>query len=274
MGRKIEVLNQLFAKFVHIKRDSPRTRVERKRVIRAVFEDLTKVRMLPENAYRLAEPHVMAVVEYWKSQNIKQSTIINRVGVLRRVSELGQFQWKIPENSALGLQKPIKPNPTLPPLEKIMSTPFHLLVKLMVRLQITFGMTKVEVMRQIPRIVNGGVMVDRGAAEHHSVDRLIPILKVEQQQLFEVWLKATEMRSNLLGILPKADLGALYRADFKYHGLNPNLPLHHYYALQRYEELKQTKEDATAIDIVCKEMGFSARRLFLKILAAEKRRRS
>ena len=92
MGRKFDLKKEALHYLSEIKRGSRVSQQERRRMIIAVIEDLAEIHELPPRLSSLSEVQIVKLVNHWLQQGIAQSTISNRLGAIRRLSDLSSIK--------------------------------------------------------------------------------------------------------------------------------------------------------------------------------------
>lgn len=191
--------------------------------------------------YNLKSKHIVAIVDAWKSENISNGTLKNRLSVIRRLSNLINKPEIVHSNQELGIGNrvyiPVK-NKALynPKLEKIS----HPYLRVSLELQRVFGLRREESLKIKPHMADSGNELKLQPSWcKGGRGRNVPILTEEQRYWLE---KAKEIAGKFGNSLIPPDKNYiqhryLYDKQTTREGLKNLHGLRHAYAQRRYKEL-------------------------------------
>lgn len=191
--------------------------------------------------FNLKSKHIAAIVDAWKSENISNGTLKNRLSVIRRLSHLINKPEIVSSNKGLGISNriyvPVK-NKALhhPNFEKIM----HPYLRVSLELQRVFGLRREESLKIKPHLADGGNELKLHASWcKGGRSRVVPIQTEEQRYWLE---KAKEIAGKFGNSLIPPDKNYiqhryLYDKQVIRAGLKNLHGLRHAYAQKQYKEL-------------------------------------
>lgn len=197
----------------------------------------------------LKPKHVVALVEYWKKENISIGTVKNRMAHLRWWAEkIGKLDMIAEKNSAYNIDKRnyvtnISKAKELPidALDKI--TDVHVRVSL--QLQAAFGLRREECLKFVPSFADkGDRIILKGSWCKGGQQREIPIKNDLQRRILELSHKVAGRGSMIPPKLSYIQQVHRYSEQCQKAGLSKMHGLRHSYAQTRYEELTGWKAPA------------------------------
>lgn len=253
------------------------TQADRQKILNRFAEDLVSLGYGLKHIQGLKTKHIQAITEYWKSQQLANATIKNRLAALRYLAGKINKNNLVPSNDSLKIEARSyipKKNRALvnPDFSKI--TNEYIYVSL--QLQRVFGLRREESLKIKPFVADrGGHLYLQPSWCKGGRERVIPIRTAEQREWLEKAKALAKNEKNSLIPEGKSYIQHRYiydkqvqRGDLRnLHGLR------HAYAQQRYKELtgweapinggptsKQLTKEQKAIDyqarmILTEELG-------------------
>lgn len=154
---------------------SHRDKKYRRFVIQNMIEELFILGEIPSTWNALSTKHLQQLIQYWHKKKLKPSTMMNRMTIIRGfLHDIGNKEINT-DNKNLGItrklssKKPLKKSPT------IWQKPTDPVVRVLLALQIHFGLTLSEAMRLLPEIhVQGDKLWLTREITFNSRDRIVP----------------------------------------------------------------------------------------------------
>lgn len=234
-----------------VRTGSPRTRNSHEDIIRQAIKVLYRLKKPFNTIHEINNIHIDALISHWKTLKLKNSTIGNRLAVLRNYLFLAKHEkCFIPSNAELGFSRK---NPLLkeqPIPENIGIKLNHPLSRLMVNLQIHFGLTKNEAIKFGIQLYNNQSLLISKRVSHSHQDRMLIVRTEEQKNLMEVLALELGEYFSLSEKYDQKMLINLYNAELYFLGYSINAAFRAIYAKQEYQYLTtvegKTKHEAIA----------------------------
>ena len=264
MSRKFNLKQECCRLLQKHKQGSLTTIQEKQRVMNSIIEDLATLKQLPALFQQLSAKNIESLVSHWRNKELSTATIGNKLGVLRSFNRLSSFNLDIPSNKNLNSIK-ASPTPSKKPVpENYLDKIYHPITRVIIELQIQFGITKLEAIHLQPynTHIDDNLFINRSIA-HNKRDRVIPLVSKVQTHCLHNRITVAQESSLFDNVASKTLIGKLYQAECQHADIDPKTPFRKCYALQRIITLKQTMNESDALFALCSEMGFSApRKLF------------
>jgi hypothetical protein len=241
---------------------SPSTRRAYNRVIRSMIKDLYRLGK-PFHSIKETRPDIFVeLVAYWRTKNLKISTMSNRIAILRKYLAQVQHAIQPPNNKALGLVYTKKNDVTDTPVCKaFVNEVDNKLVKIILRLQIYFGLTRNEAIQFDITSVDSEqqYLIIRKKYAHNSIDRLIPIYSFGQKDILQQLQVLLGNAYRLADLVDTRIIYYLYYGELGLGGYKTHAPFRKLYINTRYQSLAQinANSDITILKQIAKEMGLS-----------------
>jgi integrase len=190
----------------------------------------------------LKPKHVVALVEYWKKENITVGTLKNRMAHLRWWAEkIGKLDMIADKNSAYNIDN----RNYVTNISKAKELPIEALdkitdinVRVSLQLQAAFGLRREECLKFQPSFADkGNSIVLKSSWCKGGKQREIPITNQLQRQVLELAHKVAGRGSMIPSKLSYIQQVHRYSAECQKAGLSKMHGLRHAYAQTRYEEL-------------------------------------
>jgi hypothetical protein len=267
MGRKFNLQKKCLNILERRKEGSKSTKLERRRIMNSIINDLDCIRRLPSDIKLLNPTDIECLVKFWKSKNITVATICNKLGVFRHFSKLANLNIQIPSNKELGSIKPTLAKTGIRIPENYEQLIFHPITISVIMLQKSFGLTKLEAMRlnPIPSSNNNTLLIERSIAHNHK-DRTVPILTEDQTCALTERELLIRDRGLAKWEISVPLINNLYIAECFHADISPKTPFRRIYAHERLKTLTNEQCEKVALLTLSKEMGLSETRKLLSIM--------
>ncbi len=260
MSRKSILIKQCQSYTMGNRRGSPRMRRERKRVLYALVNDLIYLGIAPPSFEKLNITILQSLVDFWQSKSLSTITISNRIGILRKFVQSTYVDTIFPDNAELGiLYKPRVTNqPRLAlPIIAIYENINSPITKLIIDLQINFGLTKMEAIRM--NLMNAGknvnkIYIDRKIAWNNH-DRYIPICTKKQRLILNTHKELLGSHDCIAKIATEQEVSIYYKIDCALKKIPHDFPYRSHYAKYRFNCLSKTLAENVTINRLKNELG-------------------
>lgn len=241
-------------------RGSHRDKKYRHFVIHKVIHDLFKLELLPGKWHGLNQKHIRALVLHWKKKNIKPTTMMKYMTVVRYF--LTSINHSIPEidNQSLGIVRSKPLAKQTPCLSTILEKLSHPIARVIFQLQSGFGLTFSEITRLIPdlHIREHSLWITRDIAFNHQ-DRVIPLRHHDQLDILQSFASHTERHHNLISAHGYHAILHIYRTSMKKAGCSSLKSYRYLYATHQHHHLLQAFSNHETSRMVMREMGLKSR---------------
>jgi len=228
-------------------RDGSRaTQYARKRIVMLFAQNLQAAGVRNKRLTNLKHKDFTRVIQSWKSENLSDSTLKNRVGALRWVAEkIGKPHLVAKENQALGLGPRIataaQPKARIL-VDQTLRQITHESVRHSLRLQAAFGLRREEAMKIQPKWADrGDKLVLKASWTKGGRPREVPIRTLAQRAI----LDAAKAFAGHGSLIPPTKTYREHVNTWEYQtkrvGLSKTHGLRHAYAQNRYIDLTGRK---------------------------------
>jgi hypothetical protein len=259
MSRKSGLMQFLNQRYQHHREGNPLLRKRRFAVMCGVTDDLANIKQLPKSWYSLTEENIRNLVGHWVNQAINNSTIMNRLSVLRHFYTCIQLSHIVPSNVALNIKK-LHNNNASDLSFKLLDHINLPIIKIILGFEIHFGMRKKEILKLISNlnIFTAYIHVSRNIA-FNGKERHLPIITTEQKKIITEWNQHVPVDTSLLQIYSYYTLIEMYQYELKRLSLKSNVYHRTHYIKTRYHQLSQEKPKHVALAHIQQELGLSNR---------------
>lgn len=241
-------------------RGSPRDKKQRHYVIHKMIDDLFTLGETPPKWQNLSLSQIQQLIQFWQKRKIKPATQLKHMTVIRQFLESMGHQGIPLNNKGLGIARRTiqKRKVIVPPdIWQQISIP---IARLLLGLQIHFGLTLSEAMRIVPdiHIQNNSLWLTREIT-FNSLDRLIPVRTEPQQQILHELKQLTSGNSNII-TSHKYNVVRLHYGDAMQSLKLPSLKAYRYlYAQQLHQQLAPQIKPYQLSLLIMEEMGLKSR---------------
>ena len=239
---------------------SHRDKKYRRFIIHQLIEDLFIIGDVPPNWHRLTTEHLQKLVKHWHKKNIKSSTLMNHMTVIRQFLQNMDSDAYKSDNRSLGIvrKKLLKKIPkNSPDLWLNIHDPS---ARILLGLQIHFGLTLSEAMRILPDI---HVQEDRlwltREITFNSQDRVIPLRSEIQERIIHEFNELTQRKNNLISVQGYQALCFSWRKSLQAINLSPYKSYRYHYAQQVHSKLSPILGHYELSLLIMAEMGLKSR---------------
>ena len=249
--------------FSDYKTGSPRTRQTHYFVIKIVIKDLFYLKYFFDSFKAISFDHISVLISHWKKRSLSSVTISSRVSILRKYLALINHDIGLPTNSELGLsrKKVTKKIESSLDATQLFETIKHPLTRLILKLQIYFGLTKEEASRFRIQLYQGGdnLLYVSKSVSYNNQDRLLHIYWPEQEIILKELADEISLKLSLAEKYNKAALMNLYHAELTLSGVSSKTSFRENYARSMFDYLvhQQLLSKDDAIAQIADEMGLS-----------------
>lgn len=241
-------------------RGSYRDKMYRRFVIQKMVDDLFILGKIPPKWHALTQTHLQQLVCHWQKKKMKPATIMKYMTVIRWFLQTIGHALPDIDNQSLGLSRlvPLKKKASVTPDGvQSLSNP---IAKVLLNLQIHFGLTLSEAMRLVPdiHIQDQTLWITREIASN-SQDRIIPLRSKEQEVILQKLLVITEPSHSLIASQGYDAVRHAYRKGMAILKLPPRKSYRYLYAQTLYRQLSPLLRHYELILLLMREMGLQSR---------------
>ncbi len=265
----IKPLRESSAVYNNVRLGAPSTRHTHESIIRKLIKELYSMKMPINSIQELESSHVNALINYWGNKKLSKSTIGNRLSVLRKYLKLTKVEINFSSNHDLGLSRKTVSysnnlEKTFSLSENIIDRTQHHLTRLLLSMQIYFGLTKLEAIHLSPQVYQERkkILFIPKAIAHNNKDRFIAIKNAVQETIISNLLNEIGAKLSLADKFDKDVLLGLFNAEISLLQLSPKTPFRAIYARNTYQSLLNQEKlpQKKAIEVIAEEMGMSKRK--------------
>lgn len=241
-------------------RGSHRDKTYRRFVIHNTINTFFVVGDVPPKWYALQQSHMKKLIAYWKDKGISHATIMKYMTVLRQfLTAIGHYPIEI-DNKSLGLYREQSSKKSIAIPHEITSKITNTIAKLLMHLQIDFGLTLSESMRLIPdiHIQQNTLWITREMA-FNSHDRSIPIRHENQARILQALITMIGTEENMISSLGYDAVRHAYRKSLLSVKLSPKKSYRYLYAKTMHATLSSTLPNHALTSLIMREMGLQSR---------------
>ena len=240
-------------------RGSYRDKNHRHFVIQKVVDDLFKIGDVPPKWHALNKTHLEQLVSYWQRKRVKTSTIMKYMTVIRWFLKTISHQLTAIDNQHLGLYRVKKSKKEIlisPQLLQELSS----IGKLLLNIQIHFGLTLSEAMRLIPEvhIQEHAIWLTREITSN-SQDRIIPLRSDFQKKILQELIALTGPEHSLITSQGYDAVRYAYRKSLETIKLPPRKSYRYLYAQAMHKQLSPLLRNYELTLLLMREMGLQSR---------------
>lgn len=244
-------------------RGSPRDKKQRHYVIHKVIDDLFTLGEVPTNWRSLSTTQVQQLIQFWHKKKINPATMLKHMTVIRCfLTSVGHDGIPL-NNKSLGISRKTN-NASQKNKKRITSDIWQQgsnpISRVLLGLQIHFGLTLSEAMRIVPDIhIQEHTLWLTREITFNSVDRFIPIRTATQTQILDELKQLTDGTSNLLARHKYNLVRIHYRDAMESLELSPLKSYRYLYAQLLYQQLVSGLNSYQLALLIMEEMGLKSR---------------
>lgn len=239
---------------------SHRYKQHRAFVIKKTINDLFKIGQCPPHWYALNQAHIEALMQLWKRQRIKTVTLMKYMTVLRHFLKHINHAIDGIDNTSLQLIREKHTTNYQPINSEVIEKIPNPFIKVMLQLQIHFGLTFSETHRLIPdiHIQDNMLWLTRDITFNHQ-DRAVPIRSEAQLSILESFRLIIQSNESMLEAHGCYAIFHTYQRTMKLAGLPQKQTYRYLYAQHQYQELSKIFSHKETCQIIMNEMGLKSR---------------
>ena len=239
---------------------SPRDKKQRHYVIHKMIDDLFTLGEVPARWQRLTPEQVQGLIQLWHKRKINPATMLKHMTVIRRFLEKIGHQGIPLDNKRLGIIRKVALKKNLSITPDIWQTTSIPIGRVLLGLQIHFGLTLGEAMRLVPDIHSQqkNLWLTREIT-FNSLDRLIPLRSEIQTQILNELKQLTPNSNSLIATQGYEVVRYQYRQALQELKLPPLKSYRYLYAQQLQRQLLPTLDHYRLSLLIMDEMGLKSR---------------
>ena len=232
-----------------------------------IIDAFYELRMVPAHWHVLTTKNVTMIVEHWKKNGLKNTTIMNYLVALRYF--LNKINHDVPniDNTSLSLTKNKK---TLKPLidgDEYLNKIKEPIAYLLFAMQIKFGLTLNEALHIIPGVHfdDDSLWVTREISVNHQ-DRILPMVTSQQYDILAKLCLLTGKNSSLIMRFGEHNVRLAYRLALSTLHLSTRIGYRYLYAKSRFDVLCHLHDNSESRKIIIREMSINNTSAIWKII--------
>jgi hypothetical protein len=237
-----------------------RDKKQRRYIIYKFIDDLFYLGNVPETWETLPPKQFHNLIALWQRRKTKPSTIMNHMTIIRKFLMSFGYETSALENQNLGLKKKLKDKkrPYInPAIWKQTESP---IARVLLGLQIHFGLTLSEAMRIVPSIhVQEHQLWLTREITFNNEDRSIPFQNSEQKKILTELAEQTKTHKNLIESHGYDAVLFSWREAVRALKLPPRKTYRYVYAHLRQKQLIATLNHYNMTLAIMDEMGLKSR---------------
>ncbi|MDF1678530.1 MAG: hypothetical protein P1U32_07545 [Legionellaceae bacterium] len=233
---------------------------QRRYVIHKLIDDLFYLGDVPSTWDTLPPEYFHKLVKLWKKRKIKPATIMNHMVIIREFLISIGYDTGMLTNQNLGLTKKIKNKKQLGITPKVLEQVQSPIARVLLGLQMHFGLTLSEVMRMVPsiHIQEHQLWLTREITFNHE-DRFVPIRTAEQKKMLKELSELTEAHKSLIETHGYNAIRFIWHEALRTLKLPKQRTYRHMYAQLRQKTLLTTLTHYKTTLTIMDEMGIKSR---------------
>ncbi len=237
-----------------------RDKNHRRHVLHKLINDLYIIGQVPTTWKHFKSEQLTQVIKLWRKNKLKPSTIINYMTCIRTFLLLIGHSIEGMDNHTLGLHKKSRTNKKQLPNQEICTQLQPSIPRLLMSLQVHFGLTLSEAMRIHPGIhVQESQLWLTRDITFNTQDRTIPIATIEQKQIIENLQAITQCETSLIDAEGYHTLLHTWQRELKRLKIPTRKPYRYLYAQRRKRQLKSVLTHYKTHLAIMDEMGLKSR---------------
>lgn len=267
MARKQQLLDVIDQHLKFDNHGSLKTRQYRLFALMKIINAFYELRMVPANWHVLTTRNVTILVEHWKKNGLKNTTIMNYLVALRYF--LNKINHDVPniDNVSLSLTKNQKISKPFVDGDEYLSKIKEPIAYLLFALQIKFGLTLNEALHIIPGIHfdEDSLWVTREISVNHQ-DRILPMVTAQQHDILAALRLLTGQNNSLIMRFGEHNVRLAYRLALSTLHLSTRIGYRYLYAKARFDVLCRLHDNSESRKIIIKEMSINNTSAIWKII--------
>lgn len=239
---------------------SARDKNHRRHVLHKLITDLYIIRKVPTTWKHFKAEQLAQVIDLWRKNKLKPSTIINYMTCIRAFLLFIGHSIEDMDNHTLGLCKKLRTNKKLSLNQEICTQLQPPIPKILMSLQVHFGLTLSESMRIHPSIhVQKSQLWLTRDITFNAQDRTVPIETIAQKQVIETLQKITRYETSLLDAEGYHSLLHTWQHELKRLKMPTRKAYRYLYAQKRERQLESKLTHYKMQLNIMDEMGLKSR---------------
>lgn len=243
-------------------------RLVRLRIMKKVAKDLIATKQLPASWSGVNNEHIFLLINIWRDQKLSESTIANYLSTIRYFFKKANIQ-QIAPNSEFGINRKYSKNKTHIGVNQYNKL-LHPFVKCIFGFELFFGLHRLEAVKLKnfdANINEEQIWISRNYS-FNGIERFIPILTNEQQNVITQFVNLTPVGSSMADIIEESSLINLYKAELATININATEQYRKHYVKYRARLLKDSlsNQNTSFIKLISDETGIRSERLIREYL--------
>lgn len=237
-----------------------RDKKQRHYVIHKMIDDLFILGHAPQTWEALTNEDFHKLVRYWQKRKIKPATMMKHMTIIRKFLMSLEYEVSGLENKHLGIIKKISQQKKLKVSQEILQKADNPIARVLLGLQIHFGLTLSEAMRMVSAIhVQEQQLWLTREMTFNNEDRFVPFHTTEQKEVLDALAKITKSHQNLIKSHDYEAVRFAWRDALRALNLPPRKAYRYVYAQARQKVLITTLNHYKTTLTIMDEMGLKSR---------------
>jgi hypothetical protein len=237
-----------------------RDKKQRHYVIHKVIDDLFIIGHAPQTWEVLTNENFHKLVHYWQRRKIRPATMMKHMTIIRKFLMSLGYEVSALENKRLGIIKKISPQRKIKITQEIVQKTNSTIARVLLGLQIHFGLTLSEAMRMVPSIhIQEHQLWLTREMTFNNEDRCVPFQSIKQKNILNELAELTKNHKNLIESHGYDAVLFAWREALRALKLPPRKAYRYVYAQQRQKALITTLNHYKTTLTIMDEMGLKSR---------------
>ncbi|WP_133130249.1 hypothetical protein [Legionella yabuuchiae] len=237
-----------------------KTRRFRNHVISKLTQDVYIIKNTPNEWLSFNNDHLKQLANHWRKQKIKPATMLNHLTVIRKfLNDIGNKQTTL-TNRQLGIVRNFRKKKKIPVTQDFWQQIEDPLIRIILVLQVHFGLTYSEAIRIKPNIhtQQNNLWLTREIT-FNGQDRIVPYRNEIQTSIIDSLKELTQGPYSLLQVYGEQNLKARLRSSHNQLKLPKSKSWRYLYAKWLNQELSSALSQYKLNWVIMEELGVKSR---------------
>jgi hypothetical protein len=232
---KQKLLNEVYKVINSNNAGTHNFKINRRNFLKRLVKDILDLKLDIKTFSSFNSEHFNTLISRWKTKGNSNSTIINKIGMLKWFLNRLGLTITLPETSDLDLTRKdlFIPSPQIP--EDLRHNIFHPICRTILDFQLFFGLTKNESIHlNLDTSLIGKELHISSRLAFNSNERFIFATSANQKEAIEYRYEVLKEHSLLLSLLQAPKIKELYEIELEYNNISKATNLRKYFIQKRF----------------------------------------